>query len=352
MPEHAPSVLTMTEHDKHWRWASAPAAAAAATATATGGVTAGGAAPASTHAMSTHAASAHAEPASAGPLSSAIANADAAPVLTVRARWKSALADRLPPTLHGRWGLDRTTGTVLAVSILLGALLIGGWAVLRSRPHELAISRVHASGTDAAADGLAAQGAPSVPLGSADAQPLPGPGFGGPPEAAPGGSDGPAGAAGAGGGAPGPGVVVDVEGKVARPGVRTLPMGSRVIDALAAAGGALPGTDLSALNQARVLVDGEQVLVGITPPPGPAGASPGRGGKGKARAGTAQIEPVRLNSAAVEDLEQLPGIGPALAQRVVDYRTENGPFHSVEELKQVSGFGGQRYLVIAPLLTL
>jgi competence protein ComEA len=153
--------------------------------------------------------------------------------------------------------------------------------------------------------------------------------------------------------ATGPGVVVDVEGRVARPGVRTLPAGSRVIDALTAAGGALAGTDLSALNQARVLADGEQVLVGVTPPPGPAAASPGRGGKGKAgKAGEGGAEPVHLNSAAVEDLEQLPGIGPALAQRVVDFRTAHGLFRSVEDLRQVSGFGGQRYQTLAPLLAL
>jgi competence protein ComEA len=134
--------------------------------------------------------------------------------------------------------------------------------------------------------------------------------------------------------------------------VRTLPAGSRVIDALTAAGGALPGTDVSALNQARMLVDGEQVLVGITPPPAVPTVVPGRSGKSKGRAGDGGAEPVHLNSAAVEDLEQLPGIGPALAQRIVDFRTAHGPFRSVAQLRQVSGFGGQRYQTLAPLLTL
>jgi competence protein ComEA len=291
-----------------------------------------------------------------GPASAA--GATVPPVLRARDRWRTALADRLPPTLQGRWALDRRTGTVLAVSVLLAALLIGGWAVLRSRPHELSVARSRPAGADGAGpralpgDSPNADGLPGIPLGAG------GTGLGGTGDAAPGVGGGLGGASGGGGsgagGGSGSGVVVDVEGRVARPGVRTLPAGSRVIDALTAAGGALPGTDLSALNQAQVLVDGEQVLVGVAPPPGSAGGGPvpGRGGKGKGRAGDGVAEPVHLNAAAVEDLEQLPGIGPALAQRIVDYRTAHGPFHSVEDLRQVSGFSGQRYETLAPQLAL
>jgi competence protein ComEA len=148
--------------------------------------------------------------------------------------------------------------------------------------------------------------------------------------------------------ASGSGVIVDVEGKVAKPGVRTLPAGSRILDALNAAGGALPGTDLTALNQAQVLVDGEQVLVGVTPPP-QSSAAPGHGKGKKSRGGT---ELVHLNLASAEDLEQLPGVGPALAERIVDYRTAHGPFHSVDELRQVSGFGGQRFDNLASMVAL
>lgn len=312
----------------HWRWASASATPPEA--------------PGPTFPMGTDTG------AETGGAAGVAANAAPAPVLSARARRLSALADRLPPTLHGRWRLDRRTGIILAVSVLLAALLIGGWAVLRSRPHEIAIARVHSAGSDEAGGVPATPGESDAPVGTADARSVPDLGLG----ALPGTTPGTAATALGVPGAPGSGVVVDVEGKVARPGVRTLVRGSRVIDALAAAGGALPGTDLSALDQARILVDGEQVLVGVAPPPGAAGPTPGRGGKGKARAGTAQIEPVSLNSAGVEDLEQLPGIGPALAQRVVDYRTEHGPFRSVEELQQVSGFGGQRFATIAPMLTL
>lgn len=290
----------MTEHDEHWRWAAPSAPSAAGVDGA---------------------------PPSAGP-----------PVLRARDRWLAAGAERLPATLRGRWTLDRGTGTVLAVSVLLGALLLGGWAVLRSRPHELSVARTRPSSSSAMGQAEDPVGGSTGVTSGPGAAPVP------PAPQAPGGSA-PS--------ATGPGVVVDVEGRVAKPGVRTLPAGSRVIDALTAAGGALPGTDLSALNQARVLADGEQVLVGVTPPPGPAAASPGRGGKGKAgKAGEGGAEPVHLNSAAVEDLEQLPGIGPALAQRVVDFRTAHGLFRSVEDLRQVSGFGGQRYQTLAPLLAL
>ena len=250
------------------------------------------------------------------------------PVLTRRDRLKSAIVDRLPPTLRGRWAMDRTTGIVLAVSVLLGALLIGGWAVLRAKPHEMSVARERPLGAVPGAP--EAESVPSIPVATS---------FG---------SGSGSGAAPGSGTASGSGVIVDVEGKVAKPGVRTLPAGSRILDALNAAGGALPGTDLTALNQAQVLVDGEQVLVGVTPPPQPS-AAPGHGKGKKSRGGT---ELVHLNLATAEDLEQLPGVGPALAERIVDYRTAHGPFHSVDELRQVSGFGGQRFDNLASMVAL
>jgi competence protein ComEA len=248
------------------------------------------------------------------------------PILTRRDRLKSAIVDRLPPTLRGRGAMDRTTGIVLAVSVLLGALLIGGWAVLRAKPHEMSVARERPLG---AVPGAPEAGSvPSIPVATS--------------------SGSGSGAASGSGRASGSGVIVDVEGKVAKPGVRTLPAGSRILDALNAAGGALPGTDLTALNQAQILVDGEQVLVGVTPPPPPS-AAPGHGKGKKSRGGT---ELVHLNLATAEDLEQLPGVGPALAERIVDYRTAHGPFHSVDELRQVSGFGGQRFDNLASMVAL
>ena len=129
-------------------------------------------------------------------------------------------------------------------------------------------------------------------------------------------------------------VVVAVAGKVRRPGLIRLPVGSRVDDALRAAGGVVTGVDPGLLNLARLLVDGEQVLVGIAPAPGsgPAsGGAPAAGGK------------VNLNTATVADLDALPGIGPVLAQHVVDWRTEHGRFASIDQLREVSGIGEAKY---------
>lgn len=150
-------------------------------------------------------------------------------------------------------------------------------------------------------------------------------------------------AAGAGAGA-GAVVVVDVSGKVREPGIQRLPAGSRVADALRAAGGVRPGTDTEGLNRARLLVDGEQVLVGGPPAvagPGVAGG-PGAVGSGGAAAGAAAA-PVGLNTATLEQLDTLPGVGPVLAQHIIDYRTQHGGFRSVDELREVNGIGDRRF---------
>ena len=133
-----------------------------------------------------------------------------------------------------------------------------------------------------------------------------------------------------------PEVVVSVAGRVARPGLIRLPDGTRVADALAAAGGALPGTDLMGLNIARRLSDGEQLLVGVAPPPG----QPADGAALGAPAGTSQK--VDLNAATLEQLDVLPGVGPVTAQRILDWRAAHGRFTSVNQLREVSGIGQAR----------
>ncbi|GHD30552.1 hypothetical protein GCM10010335_20710 [Streptomyces galbus] len=150
-----------------------------------------------------------------------------------------------------------------------------------------------------------------------------------------------------------PDIVVDVSGKVRKPGIHRLPAGSRVADALRAAGGVRPGTDTDSLNRARFLVDGEQVAVGIpgAAPGAPSGAGAGAGGVagsvagglGGAGAGAAPGAPISLSTATVEQLDTLPGVGPVLAQHIVDYRTRHGGFRSVDELREVNGIGERRF---------
>jgi competence protein ComEA len=139
-------------------------------------------------------------------------------------------------------------------------------------------------------------------------------------------------------------VVVAVGGKVRRPGLVRLPAGSRVADALQAAGGANPGVDPSLLNLARRVVDGELIMVGASPPPGPA---PGGPAGGAAPAGG----PVNLNTATLADLDTLPGVGPVLAQRIVAHREKSGGFKAVGDLRKVDGIGSSRFEQLKDLVT-
>ncbi|MER6365220.1 helix-hairpin-helix domain-containing protein [Kitasatospora sp. NPDC001527] len=181
---------------------------------------------------------------------------------------------------------------------------------------------------------------PAVAVASVASAAGPGPG---PPEDTAGGAAGD----GLAGAAPGAVVVVDIGGRVGSPGVHTLPGGSRVTDALRAAGGPLPGTDTGNLNLARVLADGEQILVGEPSPPPAAGA-----GTGPPPA-AASKQPVSLNRATLEQLDTLPGVGPTLAQRILAFRSSHGgAFRSLEQLRQVSGIGERTYAELRPLLTL
>jgi competence protein ComEA len=138
-----------------------------------------------------------------------------------------------------------------------------------------------------------------------------------------------------------PTVVVSVVGLVARPGLVTLPTGSRVADAVAAAGGLLADADPSTVNLAALVADGEQIAVGA------AGAAPAGSASGSGSA----AGPVNLNTATIADLDGLPGIGPVLAERIVDHRTAQGRFTSVDELNDVPGIGPAIYAGLADLVT-
>lgn len=131
-------------------------------------------------------------------------------------------------------------------------------------------------------------------------------------------------------------LVVHVVGAVRRPGVYRLAQGARAADAVARAGGASGAADLEAIDLAAPVADGQQVVVprrgqagaGPAPTPSPSGAGP-----------AARMGPVHLNTATAADLDALPGIGPSTAQKIVDYRSAHGPFHSVDELDAIPGIG-------------
>lgn len=144
-------------------------------------------------------------------------------------------------------------------------------------------------------------------------------------------------------------LVVAISGKVRRPGVVTVPVGARVIDVLKAAGGPLPGADIGMLNLARKVADGELVTVGA-----PAAAPAGSGSAGEAPPATdaagGPTVPIDLNTATLAQLDTLPGVGPVLAQRILDWRTEHGRFATVDQLSDVPGIGDARLAQLRDLV--
>jgi competence protein ComEA len=143
-------------------------------------------------------------------------------------------------------------------------------------------------------------------------------------------------------------VLVDVEGKVRRPGLYRLPDGARVADALAAAGGARPHVSTVSLNLAARVTDGQQVVVGSAASP----AAPGSPAVGGGASSSTAPALVSLNAASLEQLETLPGVGPVLAQHILDWRAEHGGFASVDQLNDVSGIGDITFANLHDLVTL
>lgn len=233
------------------------------------------------------------------------------------------MEDRLPPSLQGRVRIG-AGHLALLTTVAAVAMALLAWSVVRSAdPGELAPARADMDGLGTPPAGLTG---PAQLASGGD------PVTGQSPAVAV-----PSAAAGE--------VVVDVAGKVRRPGIVRLPVGSRVVDALEAAGGPRRGVDLSGLNLARVLIDGEQVLVGLPTPPGPAAAA----APGAAPAGGTLVN---LNTATQTELETLPGIGPVTATSILQWRTEHGAFSSVDELLEVSGIGEATLAEVAPHVTI
>lgn len=231
--------------------------------------------------------------------------------------------DRTPPRPQRSWrDLPRPSrSALLGVAVL--ALVAGGAVHLSTAGTALPEDPVVVTGQGAESSTPVpaeptASTAPSAPAASDGATP-----------------------ATANGGAP---VVVHVTGAVASPGVVELPAGSRVDDAVSAAGGATADADLAAVNLARPAVDGEQIHVPVpgeepvVAPPGPQPGGTTPSGSGTAT-GTAAGGAVDINTADAAALDTLPGVGPAIAQRIVEHREANGPFRSVDDLQDVPGIG-------------
>ncbi|NCD16769.1 MAG: ComEA family DNA-binding protein [Actinobacteria bacterium] len=191
-----------------------------------------------------------------------------------------------------RPGLPRAAALTLSLLVLAVAALVSAWAWFGARGEVVAFP----------------------PTASATPTPTPDPGGDATPEVTPAGT-----------------ATVHVTGAVTVPGVYVLTLGARVDDAIAAAGGLTADADESALNRAQVLTDAQQVYV---PVEGEAPAPAAGAGAGAAPSGT-----INLNTASAAELEELPGVGPALAGEIVTWRQTRGPFSSVEDLDDVPGIG-------------
>ena len=189
-----------------------------------------------------------------------------------------------------------TVAALIVVVVLIAA--VGVWRHAAAREHSQALAQSSSEREESEAAPVATSPSPSVPASASAGDRI-------------------------------DTVVVYVSGAVASPGVLTLPASSRVIDAITAAGGATPEADLESINLARILVDGEQIRVAVV------GESPPAASEVGAAAGAC----VRLTTATEAELQTLPGIGPALAQRIISYRATHPRLSTVEELDDVPGIG-------------
>jgi len=239
----------------------------------------------------------------------------------------AAVADRLPVRLQAAVVAPAGRAVVAVLVLVLVAVLAAAVTTWLARPRELPVpARPRLVGAPMSAGGSG----PGDGSGSPGASPL--------------------GTARSVAGGP---LVVHVVGAVRHPGVVELPAGSRVADAVAAVGGLTRRGDPASVNLARPAVDGEQVVVGRRGAPGTALPAPAAGAPAipGAPSPAAPTAPVDLNTATLEQLDGLPGIGPVLAQRILDWRSTNGRFSTVEELGEVSGIGEATLGDLRPLVT-
>ena len=216
----------------------------------------------------------------------------------------AAVRDRLPLAVRGVVVEPRARALAGIVGVLVLGLLLGGLLIWRARPASEPVPPVQRSGPSVSAVTVS----PTASSTSAST------------------------------------LVVHVAGAVRRPGLVQLRAGARVSDAVAAAGGPARNAELASVNLARPVVDGEQLVV-LARGQGPAVAAPPAAG-GSAASGA----PIDLNSATLEQLDTLPGVGPVLAQRILDWRSEHGRFGSTDELREVSGIGEATFADIKSLV--
>jgi competence protein ComEA len=233
------------------------------------------------------------------------------------------VADRLPLWAHGLTGRV-SRGTVLTVIALAVALVVGAFVVVHHRsagsPAYAGSSWPGSSSPDPSTAGASSTSATSTDAASAAS-------------------------------ASSDSIVVDVGGRVRRPGLVTLPPGSRVADAIAAAGGALRRKDIATTDLAAKVGDGQLLLIGTSASGGSGGSAGATSGGGSSTDGSGASAPVSLSSADLTTLETLPGVGPVTAQKIIDWRTAHNGFTSIEQLQQVPGIGPSHYAEVKALVT-
>jgi competence protein ComEA len=242
--------------------------------------------------------------------------------LQPRRRLAGWVDDRLPASMQGRAHLGSAQFGLVALVVAVG-LVAGAWWLVRAGGSSGGAGELAPPRPAVSSAGASTSGSPPSPATAAP------PSTAGEPEVA------------------GGEIVVDVVGKVRRPGIAVLPVGSRVVDAVQAAGGMRPGVDPATVNLARPLADGEQVVIGIPSQPAALPGAPAPTGSPPTGGGL-----VNLNTADQATLETLPGVGPVTAAAILQWRTEHGGFTSVEELLEVSGIGDATLAEIAPHVTL